>query len=135
MPGPNLIKDEICPFCNFELRGRDAIAIHNRDCATVQCPVCGRYEITGTGVDLIAHWTLADNRRLAMAFAVRRMTDRPDAPRITSDVLKALRDTAALPLRYRRQRHSLTRPSYGLAGIPRARVIRFRSTTPIIRRY
>jgi hypothetical protein len=57
----------------------------------VQCPVCGRYEITGTGVDLIAHWTLAENCRLAMAFAVRRMTDRPDAPRITSDVLKALK--------------------------------------------
>jgi hypothetical protein len=97
MPGPNLIEDETCPFCNLELRGRSAIAIHNRDCVTVQCPVCGRYEITGTGVDLIAHWTLTEDRRLAMAFAVRRMTDRPDAPRITSDVLKALRDTTALP--------------------------------------
>ena len=34
---------------------------------------------------------------MAMAFALRRMTDRPDMPRITSDVLRSLRDTAELP--------------------------------------
>ena len=98
MPGPNLITDETCPFCTSNLRGRDVIAIQQHgDLATVQCPVCGQYEITGTAVDLIAQWPLSEDRRMAMAFALRRMTDRPDAPRITSDVLRALRDTAALP--------------------------------------
>src|SRR5208283_4036765 len=98
MPGPNLISDEICPFCTFKLRGREQdIVLQNRDFATVQCPVCGLYEITGTAVDLMAQWPLADDRRMAMAFSLRRMTDRPDAPRITSDVLRALRDTAELP--------------------------------------
>src|SRR5882672_8130784 len=96
--GPNLIRDETCPFCRFNLHGRDAdVEIHNRDTVTVQCPVCGPYEITGTAVDLIAQWPLSEDRRMAMAFALRRMTDRPNRPRITSDVLRALRDTAALP--------------------------------------
>ena len=95
--GPNLIRDETCPFCRFNLAGRDAIATRNRDTATVQCPVCGPYEIVGTAVDIMAHWTLSDDRRMAMAFALRRMTDRPNIPLITSDVLRALRDTAALP--------------------------------------
>ena len=97
MTGPNLVEDEICPFCNATLRG--AVTIHsNRSCAIAQCPVCGTYEITGESIDLIAHWPLSDEKRLAFAFAVRRMTDRPEVPEITADVLRGLRDTVVLPL-------------------------------------
>jgi hypothetical protein len=96
--GLNLITDEVCPFCKFNLQGRNTIAVRQQgDYVAVQCPVCGPYNITGTAVDLIANWTLSDDRRMAMAFALRRMTDRPNILRITSDVLRALRDTAALP--------------------------------------
>jgi hypothetical protein len=59
MPGPNLIRDETCPFCRFNLRGRNAVVIHNKDAATVQCPVCGPYEMVGTAVDLFEHWPIS----------------------------------------------------------------------------
>ncbi len=96
-PGPNLIRDERCPFCTSDLRDGKAF-VTGRDTVTVQCPVCGTYRISGTAVDLLEHWPLTDEKRLAMAFAVRRMTDdRPELPFFTSDALRALRDTSALP--------------------------------------
>lgn len=49
MPGPNLIRDETCPFCRFNLRGRNAVVIHNKDAATVQCPVSGPLRDGGHG--------------------------------------------------------------------------------------
>jgi hypothetical protein len=94
--GPNLIRDERCPFCTSQLKGSDVLVL-GRDTATVRCPVCGPYRISGTAVDLIEHWPLTDDQRLAMAFAVRRMTDRPELPFIASDVIRALRDTSRLP--------------------------------------
>lgn len=98
MSGPNLIEDERCPFCIADLAGSGAISVHHgRSSATVACPVCGTYEITGEAIDVVAHWSLSDDQRMAIAFAVRRMTDRPATPLFTSGVLRALRETAALP--------------------------------------
>ena len=97
MAGLNLIRENVCPFCSSTLDG-DAIRVNrSRQVAVVQCPVCGAYEITGEGIDAIESWALSNEGRLAMAFAIRRMTDRPEPPFITTDVLRSLRDTSRLP--------------------------------------
>ena len=65
--------------------------------AEVRCPICGRYEITGEAVDLLPRWTLSEGQRAGLAFAIRRMTDRPDPPRLTREIVLALKDTATVP--------------------------------------
>lgn len=99
MPTPNLIRDEICPFCDSRLQDLPGAIVlrHSRSLTEVKCPVCGDYTITGEAIDLLPMWNLPDDRRAAVAFAVRRMTDRPQPPYIDTETLRALRDTARLP--------------------------------------
>ncbi len=99
MPLPNLIRDEVCPFCGENLNGQAAaITLHHpQSMAEVRCPICGRYEITGEAVDLLPRWTLSEGQRAGLAFAIRRMTDRPDPPRLTREIVLALKDTATVP--------------------------------------
>lgn len=99
MPRPNLITDSICPFCDFDLKGKGAIAVlmSPGSWVAVDCPCCGLYHITGSAIDSAPHWDDGEQRRNALAFAIRRMTDRPDPPRLTSYVLEDLRKRVALP--------------------------------------
>lgn len=97
MPLPNLIRDETCPFCDSSFRGTNRFV--NRavqGLAQVNCPVCGAYEITGTAIDVVAMWNISDDTRTAIAFTIRRMTDRAEMPRLTSDVLQQLKQGVAL---------------------------------------
>lgn len=98
MAGPNLIQDKKCPFCLSSLAQEGAIDIHpGWSGATVKCRVCGTYRIFGIAIDLLERLEMPDDRRVAMAFAVRRMTDRPEPPVLSREVVQSLFDTAALP--------------------------------------
>ena len=89
----------MCLFCRTDLQGRGAVSVnmHKRDTLHVECPVCGTYDISGTPLEVLKHLQLTDQQRAAIFFNVRRMTERPEVPFITAEVLEALRQTAVLP--------------------------------------
>jgi hypothetical protein len=97
MAGPNLIRDSVCPFCLSGLPAAALLIATTFGWATVQCPACGAYRIEGVAGDLLEHWEISDERRAGMAFALRRMTDKPELPLLTRHVVKSLIESAELP--------------------------------------
>jgi hypothetical protein len=98
VPRRNLVRDGVCPFCDLDLSGKGAIPlVMQNSLARVDCPVCGSYDISGAACDAVPHWELSDQKRAAIAFTIRRMTDRPERARLSLEVLRQVRDTAVLP--------------------------------------
>src|ERR1700722_13640790 len=97
MPRPGLVTDHVCLFCDFKLTDAQLDLRMGGDYLRVHCPVCGTYLITGTACDSVPHWELSEEQRAAMAFAIRRMTDRSEYTKLTNDLLRSIRDTATLP--------------------------------------
>ena len=93
---PNIVVDEACAFC-FTPVPRGTAQKHAGDSASVACPCCGRYRITGTAIDALPHWDLSPSKWAAIAYAVKKMTGRENPPLLTIDVLRALGETAQLP--------------------------------------
>jgi hypothetical protein len=96
LPRPNIVEDEACTFC-FSAVPRATAQKLGGDFAVVACPCCGRYRITGTAIDAMPNWDLPPSKWAAIAYAVKRLTDRENPPLLTIDVLRALRETAQLP--------------------------------------
>ena len=53
MPNHNLITDHVCPFCGAGLAPNIVTVHHNQGTASVNCEICGPYQITGEAVDLM----------------------------------------------------------------------------------
>jgi hypothetical protein len=94
-PRPNIVSDEGCPFCLSRVP-RETAQKHAGDSIVVACPCCGRYRISGTAIDVLPRWDLRTSKWAAIAYAVKRMTNRENPPLLTLDVLQALKETAQL---------------------------------------
>ena len=93
---PNIVTNQICTFCLSEVPRAESQARYG-DIMEVRCPCCGTYRITGTMIDVLPHWELTDAQWTALAYGVKRMTNRAEPPLLDCDVLSALKDTARLP--------------------------------------
>jgi hypothetical protein len=95
----NLIADLVCPFCDLELTGQGAIDIaHTSGFVRVSCPSCGTYLVSGSAIDVLPQWEETGARRAAIAFAITRMTEGAEPPRLTTSILQDLRKNASLPI-------------------------------------
>src|SRR5690242_16935996 len=93
---PNIIIDQRCSFCTSPVPRGEAVTT-GADAARVRCPCCGIYRISGSAIDEISNWSLAPGRWAAIAYRLKRMTNRSEPPWLDSSTLRALRDTARLP--------------------------------------
>ena len=96
MTRPNLVRDERCPFCESQVPELSRLKRYG-DLVEVPCSGCGTYLITGSAIDVLPHWDLDRQLWGAIAYQVRRMTGRSEPPRLDTNVLRALREAAALP--------------------------------------
>jgi hypothetical protein len=96
MPRPNIIADERCTFCLTAVP-RDRAQMRYGDLQEVLCPCCGTYRITGTAVDSLPRWDLSEAKWAAIAYDLKKMTDRAEPPRLDNTLLRAMVETARLP--------------------------------------
>jgi len=85
-----------CTICHSELRAGHVVA-RSHGAWIVRCLCCGEFQISEEAAEDIAEWNLSETRWTAIAFRLRRMTDRSAAPLIDFDMLSHLRDRAKLP--------------------------------------
>jgi hypothetical protein len=93
---PNIVKDNGCPFCMSTVRDLKDMKRYG-DLVEVPCRCCGTYRITATAIDVLPNWDPEPRLWAAIAYQVRKMTGRAEPPRLDTEVLRALRDTAKLP--------------------------------------
>lgn len=93
---PNIIAAQRCAFCLSPVP-RDSAQKRYGDAQEISCPCCGTYVITGSAIDVIPRWDISDAKWAAIAYHLKRMTDRATAPRLDTEVLRALEQTAQLP--------------------------------------
>jgi hypothetical protein len=92
---PTPIHNGKCSFC-LSVVSKD-VPPSSGDWMRVNCPCCGDYRLHGTAHDVLGHWALSEQQWTAIAFNVRRMTDRAQTPMISRELVLQLRETARLP--------------------------------------
>jgi hypothetical protein len=101
---PTPIIDGKCSFCLSNIAKESQTP--SGDWTRISCPCCGDYRLSGTAHDALGHWDLSEHKWTAMAFNVRRMTDRATPPMVTLDLVRQLRETPSSRLRTRRLTNS-----------------------------
>lgn len=89
---PDIFLDQACTFCKLPITGK-RIA----DGGEVTCACCGTYRISGSAAEVATYWDLPEEKWAALSYHIRLISDRAQPSMITSEILKALRDSAKLP--------------------------------------
>lgn len=90
---PNIFRDQHCTFCQSVVKPTSG----GGQLVQVTCPCCGTFRITASAIDSIVHWVLEPHEWIAVAYALRKMTNRAEPPRLDTYVLSDLREVARLP--------------------------------------
>jgi hypothetical protein len=95
MPRKRFLEDMACTICHSPLGPADVIKA--RGGLTVNCKCCGRFRLTDEAAEDASEWNLDELKWTAIAYQIRRLSERKTTPEINSDLLHLIRDRAKLP--------------------------------------
>lgn len=96
MPRKHFLEDMTCTICSSGL-GRGNVT-RGREGFSVCCPCCGKFRITSEAAEDVAEWELPEAHWTAIAYRLRRLSEREAVPVIDNELIGQLRARARLPL-------------------------------------